>query len=109
MEEMERKIDEVHFMLSHLMKDKPMITGLDVTEYLGISSLGFMDIIIEGDRRFPNVINIKGSSIFECEWWFESVSSWKKRNSDTLDQYKNVTGNIHERLSESFRRIKENY
>lgn len=109
MEEMERKIDEVHFMLSHLMKSKPQITGLDVAEYLGIGSLGFMDIIIDDGNRFPKAISVKGSSIFECEWWFESVSSWKKRNSDTLAQYKKDTGDIHERIVESYRKVKDNY
>lgn len=110
MKTMEMKIDEVHFMLSHLMKDKPLVTGIEVVEYLGISSTGFMDIILDDSYRFPEAIHTKEKgSIFGCEWIFETVVSWKKRNSDTLAKYKSVSGdNIHERLEASYKKITGN-
>lgn len=110
MKTMEMKIDEVHFMLSHLMRDKPLVTGLEVVEYLGVNSLGFMDIIIDDTCHFPRAASLgRAENVFSCEWVFESVVSWKKRNSDTLAKYKNVTGDVHERLADSYRKVKDNH
>lgn len=112
MNNLESKVNEIHVMLTHLMKEKPYITGNDVKDYLGVNSLVFMDIIIDEDANFPKAVKIDGkSSIFECEWRFSTISSWKKKHGSVIEHYKNVKtkGDINARIEASYNKVKENH
>ena len=101
MKTMEMKIDEVHFMLSHLMKDKPFITGLEVMRYLGLNIMGFINLILDDDDNFPKAVRIEGKcSILECEWKFSRVAEWKRNHLSSVEYHKRakVEGDHRERI-----------
>lgn len=109
MNNFESKINEIHVMLTHLMKEKPYMTGSDVKDYLGVNSLAFMDIIIDEDANFPKAVKIDGKiSIFECEWRFSSIASWKKKYGYVVEHYQNtkVIGDINARIKDSYNKVK---